>query len=70
MSDLELADLWLAYAGLGGQLSLEEVGAVLRGEREPTAYEHDVLAQALNDYYTERGQDHPVPYAGDLDDSP
>jgi hypothetical protein len=68
MSDLELDDLWIAYVGLGGTMSAAEVEATLRGEREPTAYEHDVLAQALNDHFTERGQDHPVPYSGDLDD--
>lgn len=67
MSQLQLGELWAAYAGLGGTMSAGEVEAVLRGEREPTAYEHDVLAQALNDHFTERGQDHPVPYADDLD---
>jgi hypothetical protein len=69
MSDLRLDDLWIAYVGLGGMMTEAEVEATLRGLREPTAYEHNVLAQALNDYFTERGQDHPVPYAGDLDDS-
>jgi hypothetical protein len=69
MSELELGELWLAYAGLGGSMGIDEVKATLRGEREPTAHDHNVLAQALNDYFTERGQDHPVPYAGDLDAS-
>jgi hypothetical protein len=68
MSELQLGDLWAAYAGLGGMMSMDEIEATLRGEREPTAYEHDVLAQALNDYFTERGQDHPVAYADDLRD--
>jgi hypothetical protein len=69
MSDLELGELWMAYVGLGGTMEMDEVKAILRGEREPTANDHNVLAQALNDYFTERGQDHPVPYAGDLDAS-
>lgn len=68
MSDLQPDDLWMASIGLGGTMSAAEVEATLRGAREPTAYEHDILAQALNDYFTERGQDHPVPYSGDLDD--
>jgi hypothetical protein len=67
MSELQLGELWAAYMGLGGTMSADEVEATLRGEREPTAYEHDVLAQALNDYFTERGQDHPVPYSDGLD---
>ncbi|WP_214402207.1 hypothetical protein [Pseudonocardia lacus] len=68
MSDLRFDDLWIAYVGLGGTMSAAEVEAALRGELEPTAYEHNVLAQALNDHFTERGQDHPVPYAADLDE--
>lgn len=68
LSELDLAELWAAQAGLGGMLTRDEIEATLCGMREPTAYEHDLLAQALNDHFTERGQNHPVAYSDGLDD--
>lgn len=66
MSRMQLPELWAAYVGLGGSLSMEELAAGLRGTRVLSAHDHDVVAQALNDHFIERGQDHPVPYSEDL----
>ena len=63
LSDLELPELWLAYVGLGGSLGEDDLEAALRGTLPLSDHEHDMIAQALNDYFTERGQDHPVAYA-------
>ncbi|WP_219419861.1 hypothetical protein [Pseudonocardia nigra] len=65
LGDLDLPELWVAYAGLGGALSESELEAALRGELPLSDHEHDV-AQALNDRLVERGQDHPVPYTDEL----
>jgi len=67
LSRLEIGELWVAYAILGGSLDVEELEAVLDGRRRATNHEHDTIAQALNDHFTERGQDHPVAYSEDLD---
>lgn len=67
LSELDLTDLHFGYLSVGGAMSLGEVGAVLRGEREVPALEHDYLAQALNDYFTTRGPNHPVAYAEELE---
>jgi hypothetical protein len=35
----------------------------LRGEDEWTAHDHDVAAQAINEYVSDRGLGHPVRYS-------
>jgi hypothetical protein len=66
LSDLTLRELWTAQVALGGMLTEEELRDTLELRREPTWAEHDVVAAALNDWFTERGQDHPVAYSEDL----
>jgi len=53
-------DLFVAATGIGGELRHRDVGEITRGERGATRGEHDVLAAALNEYFTDHGQDHPV----------
>ncbi len=67
LSELDLTGLYVGYLSVGGAMSLDDVGAVLRGEQEVPALEHDYLAQALNDYFTPRGPNHPVAYAEELE---
>lgn len=67
LSGLEFSELHLGYLTVGGTLSPVEVEEVLEGVRVVSGLEHDYLAQALNDHFTARGQDHPVAYAEDLD---
>ena len=66
LSRMELHELWAAQVALGGMLTSEELEETLALRREPTWAEHDVVAAALNDWFTERGQDHPVAYSEDL----
>ncbi len=67
MGELDVQQLWVAYITLGGSMTPPELEEVLRGERDISGYEHDLLTQALNDDFTSRGQDHPVPYAEDVE---
>lgn len=60
LSDL---DLWLRYFALGGMSTPDQVRSYLRRGIVPLAHDHDVLAQALNERFSELGRDHPVRYA-------
>ncbi|MCE0763833.1 hypothetical protein LWC35_13070 [Pseudonocardia kujensis] len=66
LCELSLRDLWTAQVALGGMLGEDELREILELRREPTWAEHDVVAAALNEWFTERGQDHPVAYSEEL----
>jgi hypothetical protein len=59
---LSHAELWLRYFELGGMSTGFDVEAFLYGVLAPSDYDHDVIAQALNERFAELGGDHPVPY--------
>lgn len=65
---LSQAELWMRYFGLGGMQPALELEAVVHGALVPAAHDHDVLAHALNERFTELGLNHPVPYASAEDD--
>lgn len=60
-------ELWMRYFGLGGMRPELEVEAILFGALTPTELDHDQIAHALNERFTELGGDHPVPYFADVD---
>jgi anti-sigma B factor antagonist len=60
---LSHCEVWWRYFGLGGMSSPVEVEAYLCGALEPTAHDRDLLAQALNERFSDLGENHPVPYA-------
>ncbi len=60
---LSAPELWRRYVELGGMSTSDEVESILRLEVLPTAHDHDVLAHALNERFTELGGNHPVRYA-------
>jgi hypothetical protein len=62
---LSQGDLWFHYFALGGMSSAIDVEAFLADILEPTAHDHDLIAHALNELFTELGQNHPVPYLAD-----
>lgn len=64
---LSVAELWFRYFSLGGMSTELEVDAVLHQALVAEDHDRDRLAVALNERYAERGGDHPVPYAGDVD---
>jgi hypothetical protein len=55
-------ELWFEYVGLGGDAAQLEVEAYALGVLEPDAHQHNLIAQALNEHFFARGQDHPVAY--------
>jgi hypothetical protein len=61
-----VADLWLGTVGIGGRLSLSEVGTIMERRGGPEPREYDLLAAAMNECFHERGLDHPLPYWGDM----
>lgn len=70
LSGMSYERLWFDYLGLGGTFGLKGLIAVLEGEREITAHEHNMIAQALNDHFTDHGHNHPVAYAHELNPGP
>jgi len=61
-SGLSPAALWWAYFALGGQATPLQLAAILQGEVAPSPHDHDLLSQALNERFTDLGQDSPIPY--------
>jgi hypothetical protein len=57
-----ITQLWVAATGIGGGFSRADVDRISQDQQDATPIEHDILASALNDHFTDLGQDHPVPY--------
>lgn len=62
LSGLSPWGLWLSYASVGGVGGQLEVEAFVLGLIGDDAHEHTVIAQALNEHFLDRGEDHPVAY--------
>jgi len=63
-------ELWLRYFALGGMTSALELEALCHGALVPTELDHDRIAHALNERFTELGRNHPVAYSPDTDVAP
>jgi hypothetical protein len=63
---LSVAELWVACYSLGSTATEGELAGFLDGSRVPTSAEYNVVAQAINERFSDIGQDHPVPYAEDF----
>jgi hypothetical protein len=61
-TDMNYHQLWLNYVGVSGAAGPLELEAYVLGLLTPDAYEHDLIAQAVNEWYIDRGQNHPVGY--------
>jgi predicted DNA-binding ribbon-helix-helix protein len=64
-AELTHGELWLRYFELGGMCTGLELEAFLYGALEPSAHDHDVIAQALNERFVELGGAGAVPYSED-----
>ncbi len=62
-------DLWVRYFALGGMTPALELEAVCHGAMVATDSDHDRIAHALNERFTELGRNHPVPYSEDSEPS-
>jgi hypothetical protein len=63
---LSQGELWLRYFELGGMSTGFDLEAFLFGMLVPSDHDHDVIAHALNERFSELGGDHPVAYLGDV----
>ena len=61
-SGLSVRDLWLACLALGGDTTPAELDEYLQHHATPSRYQHNVLAQALNERLHDLGYGWPVPY--------
>ena len=60
---LSVSDLWWRYFAIGGMSTELEVEAFLYQALIPSEADHDMLAVALNERFSELGGDHPLPYS-------
>ena len=60
--DISVIDLWWRSFALGGSIDAYRLAAYLAGRTTETDHVHDTIVHALNEAFTERGQDSPVPY--------
>jgi hypothetical protein len=65
---LSHGELWLRYFELGGMSTSIDLEAFLYGALIPSRHDHDVVAHALNERFTELGRNHPVAYSDDPPD--
>lgn len=63
-SGLSPAELWIRYYAVGGDAAELEVEAYALNLLIPDDYQHNLIAQALNEYFLDRHEDHPVGYRG------
>ncbi len=64
-ADLSESELFLRYFALGGMSTSLQVEAFLLGALLPSPHDHDILALALNERFSELGAHRPVPYSAD-----
>lgn len=62
LSGMSVNELWLRQVSVGGTAGSLETEAYVLGLLSADRYQHDVLAQALNEHFLELGQDQPVGY--------
>jgi hypothetical protein len=59
---LSYLELWIDYFALGGALDVVQLTRYLRGDRDLTNSDHNVLVHALNEVFQDRGENHPLSY--------
>ena len=67
MLGLSVLELWFDYIGMGGRLLPQELRARLAGDGQLDGRDHDLLAQALNERFLDRDEDHPLAYVDELE---
>lgn len=62
LSGMSYSELWLRYIGVSGTVGGLELEAYVLGLLVADDYQHNLIAQALNEHFIEQGEDHPVAY--------
>jgi hypothetical protein len=65
-SDLSLPEFWAHYLQLSGIHTQPDLYAYLKGVTQWSTAEHDVAAQALTEYFADRGLHYPVAHADEI----
>lgn len=65
---LTIGELWLRYFALGGEASEMEIDAYLNGAMTMSAFQHDMLAHAINERLDEISPP-KAPYSDDYESS-
>lgn len=60
---LSLNQLWMSYFTIGGKADRLEFDAFFHGVMRPDPFQYDMLAQAVNEQFMDRGDKERVPYA-------
>jgi hypothetical protein len=63
LSGLSYEQLWVRYVGVGGSADTRELRHHVNVDSDP--YEHNLIASALNEYFLDRDENHPVGYRPD-----
>jgi hypothetical protein len=61
-SGMSYRELWFHYVAVSGDAGELELEAYVLGLLTPDAYQYNLIAQALNEHFIDRGEDHPVGY--------
>ena len=64
-SGLTTTELWTCHIAVGGTIGMIEFEAYVCGALRPNRFQHDVIAQALNEYFLEVSGAWPVRYSDD-----
>ncbi|MCW2528125.1 MAG: hypothetical protein JWM76_2985 [Pseudonocardiales bacterium] len=59
---MDYHELWLHHIAVSGSASELELEAYLLGLLRPDPLQYDLIAQAINEHFVDRGEDHPVGY--------
>jgi hypothetical protein len=62
MSGMSFAELWLRQISVTGTADELELEAYILGLLRPDPYQHNLIAQALNEHFLDQGGNHPVGY--------
>ena len=62
LSGMSFPELWLRHISVSGTIGELELEAYVLGLLVPDDYQHNLIAQAINEYFLELGQHHPVAY--------
>jgi hypothetical protein len=62
LSGMSFWELWLRQIAVSGTIGELELEAYVLELLVPDDYQHNLIAQAINEYFIELGQDHPVAY--------
>lgn len=64
LAGIDYHTLWTQYLALGGRGTVAELRARIQGTAPLDDYDHNVIAQAINETFLDRDQNHPVTYRG------